>query len=106
MAAVGDETSGDLRVDVLANPAIPSGRHERSATYNTDIPIHSRDALVRVLLHESACDELLHGQHNAILAPDADRGAAVLYGFRGVFDLEVATIGGEDGVGKIVAGAY
>lgn len=76
------------------------------ATHNTDISVNRGDALVGVLLHEFAGDELLHCQNNAILASNADRCAAVLDGFGGVFDLEVAAVGGEDGVGEIVAGAY
>ena len=40
------------------------------------------------------------------LASAADCGPAVLDCFRCIFDLEVAAIGGEDGVGRIVAGAY
>ena len=76
------------------------------ATHNTDMSIHGRNALVCVLLHELACDELLHCQYHAILASDTDCGAAVLNSFCGVFDLKVAAIGREDGVGKVVARAY
>jgi hypothetical protein len=75
-------------------------------TYNTDMSVHGSDALVCVLLHELACDELLHCKYYAILASDTDCGAAVLDSFCGIFDLEVAAIRGEDGVGEIVARAY
>lgn len=75
-------------------------------THNTHMSVNSGNALVGVLLHELACDELLHCQNNTILASNADRSAAVLDSLGGIFDLEVTAIGGEDGVGKIVAGAY
>jgi len=77
-----------------------------TSTYNTNVPVHGRDALVCVLLHELAGDQLLHRQYYAILASDTDCSAAVLDSFCGVFDLEVAAIGGEDGVGEIVSGTY
>ena len=41
-----------------------------------------------------------------MLRPDADTRAAIFNSLHRIFDLEVAAIGGEDGVGKIVAGAY
>jgi hypothetical protein len=76
------------------------------STYNTNVSIHGRDALVCVLLHELAWDQLLHRQHHAILASNTNCGAAVLDSFCGIFNLEVAAIGGEDGVGEIVSGTY
>ena len=77
-----------------------------TSTYNTNVPVHGRDALVCVLLHELAGDQLLHRQYYAILASDTNCGAAVLDSFCGIFDLEVAAIRREDGVGEIVARAY
>jgi hypothetical protein len=74
--------------------------------YNAQVSIDCCDALVGALFEELGCDDLLDGQHDAVLAPDADRGAAVLDRLHGVLDLEVAAIGGEDGVGEIVACAY
>jgi len=75
-------------------------------TYDSDIPVYRRYPLVRILLQQLACDELLQCQDHAIFASDANGGATVLYRFHSVFDLEVAAIGREDGVGEIVAGAY
>jgi hypothetical protein len=77
-----------------------------SSTYNTNVSVDGCDALVCVLLHELARDQLLHRQHYAILASDTNCGAAVLDSFCGVLDLKVAAIGGEDGVGEIVSGTY
>ena len=68
--------------------------------------VNSRYALIRVGLQQLACDELLHGEDDAILAADTDGRAAVLDGLHSIFDLEVAAIWGEDGVGEIVARAY
>lgn len=75
-------------------------------THHTDIAIHSCYPLVGILLEQSACHELLESQHNAILAANSNGGAAVLNGLDCVFYLEVSAIGGEDGVGKIVARSY
>ena len=68
--------------------------------------VDSRYALIRVGFQQLACDELLHGEHDAIFAADTDGRAAVLDCLDCVLDLEVAAIGGEDGVGEIVARAY
>jgi len=76
------------------------------STYNTNVPVHGRDALVGVLLHELAGNQLLHRQYYAILASDTNCSAAVLDSFCGIFDLEVAAIGREDRVGKIVSSTY
>jgi len=74
--------------------------------YHADIPIHRRYPLVGVFLEQFARDELLQRQHHAVLASNPDRRAAVLDRFHGVLDLEVAAIGGEDGVREVVACAY
>lgn len=74
--------------------------------YHTDIPIHRRYPLIRILLEQFTGDEFLQRKHDAIFAADADGGAAVFHGFDSVFDLEIAAVGGEDGVGEIVACAY
>jgi len=68
--------------------------------------INRRDALVGAMLEQLGCDHLLYSQDDAIFAADADRGAAVLDRLDGVFDLEVAAVGGEDGVCEIVARSY
>ena len=70
------------------------------------MPVDGRDALVGVGFEQLGCDELLDSQYDAVFAPDADRGAAVFDRLHGVLDLEVAAIGGEDGVGEVVARAY
>lgn len=70
------------------------------------MPVDCRNALVGALLEQLGCDNLLRRQHDAVLAADADRGAAVFNCLDGIFDLEVAAIGGENGVGKIVACSY
>lgn len=70
------------------------------------MPVDGRDALVGVGFKQFRCDNLLDGQHDAVLAPDADRSAAVLDRLHGILDLEIAAIGGEDGVGEVVARAY
>jgi hypothetical protein len=75
-------------------------------THDTSIPINGGYPLIRILLEQFACDKLLECEHNAIFAPDADCCASVLDCFHCVLDLEVAAIGGEDGVGQVVACAY
>lgn len=80
--------------------------YDARGTYNTNVSVDSRYSLVGVLFEEFAGDELFEGEDDPILAADADGGAAVLDGLHGVFDLEVAAIGGEDGVGKVVACTY
>jgi hypothetical protein len=74
--------------------------------YHADVAVHGRYPLVGVLFEEFAGDELFEREHDAVLAPDANGCAAVLDRFYGILDLEVAAIGGEDGVGEIVACAY
>lgn len=68
--------------------------------------VNRRDPLVGAGLQQLRGDDLLDGQHDAVLAADADRRAAVLYRLDGVLDLEIAAVGGEDGVGEIVACSY
>jgi hypothetical protein len=75
-------------------------------TYDSQVAVDGGDALVRTSLPQFGGYDLLNGKNDAILAPDADGRATVLDGLDGVLDLEVAAIGGEDGVGKIVARAY
>lgn len=64
------------------------------------------DALVGFWLQQLGCDELLDGEDDAILAADADGGAAILDSLDSIFDLEVAAVGGEDGVLEIVTRPY
>lgn len=82
------------------------GRRGGTVTYNAQMPIHRCDALVCVGLQQLGCDDLLDGQDDAIFAPNTDGCAAVFDRLDGVLDLEVPAVGGEDGVGKIVACSY
>lgn len=68
--------------------------------------VYCGNPLIGTGLEQLRGDDLLDGEDDAILAADADRRAAVLYGLYGVLDLEIAAVGGEDGVGEIVARAY
>lgn len=77
-----------------------------SETYDSQVLVNRRDPLVGAGLQQLRGDDLLDGQHDAVLAADADRRAAALYRLDCVFDLEVAAVGGEDGVGEIVACSY
>lgn len=70
------------------------------------MPVDRRYPLVRVLFQQFARDKFFQREHDAIFAPDPNCCATVLDRFHSVFDLEVAAIGGEDGVGEIVAGSY
>ena len=74
--------------------------------HNADVAVDGRDALVRVFFEKLGCDEFFEREDYAIAASDSDGGAPVFDGFDGVFDLEVAAVGAEDGVGEVVAGAY
>ncbi len=73
-------------------------------THDTNVAIHSRYPIVGTGLQELAGENFLDGQHHAITASDSNRRAAVLDCLDGVFDLEVAPVRGEDGVGEVVAG--
>ncbi len=75
-------------------------------TYDSDVPVYRRYPLVRILLEQLACDELLQRKDHAIFASDTDCRPAIFHSLYRVFDLEIAAIGGEDGVGEIVASAY
>lgn len=75
-------------------------------TYNSQVTVNGGNALVGTGLPQLGGHDLFDGKNDAILAPDTDGRATVLDGLYGVLDLEVAAIGGEDGVGKIVARAY
>lgn len=70
------------------------------------MPVDGGDALVCAWFQQLGCDGLLDGQDDAIFAPDADGCAPVLDCLDGVLDLEISTVGGEDGVGEIVACSY
>lgn len=60
------------------------------------------DPLVGARLLELGCDHLLDGEDNTVLATDADGCASILDGLNSVLDLEIATIGREDGVEQVV----
>jgi hypothetical protein len=68
-------------------------------TYHTDVTIDCRNSLIRAWLQKLGADDLLDCQHDAIFAPDADRGTAVFDRLYCILDLEVAAIWGEYGVG-------
>jgi hypothetical protein len=59
------------------------------ATYNAHIPVHRCYPLIRAGLEKLAGDELLEGQHYAILAPYANRCSAILDRLYCVLDLIV-----------------
>lgn len=64
------------------------------------------DSLVRAGLEQLRRDHFLDREHDAVLAPDADGCAAVLDGLHRVLDLEIPPVGGEDGVGQVIARSY
>jgi hypothetical protein len=78
----------------------------RADTYHTQVPIYRGNTLVGTLLEQLGGDDLLDGQNDALLAPDADRCAAILDRLDRVLNLEITAVGREDGVGKVVARAY
>lgn len=75
-------------------------------TYNAQVPVNCCDTLVCASLQQFGCDDLLDRQNDAVLAPNADRCAAILNCLHGIFDLEVAAVGREDGIGEIVTCSY
>lgn len=77
-----------------------------SSTYNTKMFVNGCDSLVCAWFQQLGWDDLLDCQNNAIFAPNADGCATILDCLDGVFDLEVSTVGGEDGVGEIVTRSY
>ena len=84
MATVGEEAGGD----------------------DAHVPVDCCYPLVRACLQQLAGDELLERHHDAVLAPDTNRCAAVLYRLDCILDLEIATVGREDRVGQVIACAY
>jgi hypothetical protein len=75
-------------------------------TYHSAVGVNGSNALVGTRFQQLGADHLLDGKDDAILGTDADGGATVLDRLDRIFDLEVSTIGGEDGVEQIVARAY
>ena len=75
-------------------------------TYDADVSVNGRDAVVGAWFQKFAGDDLLHGEDHAIFTSDPDGCAAVLHRLHRILDLEVSAVGGENGVGKIIAGAY
>lgn len=71
-------------------------------TYHTSVGVNGSDALVGTGFQKLGGDDLFDGEDDAILAPDADGGTTVLDSLDGVLDLEVAAVGGEDGVEQVV----
>lgn len=67
-------------------------------TYDADIAIYRRYPLVCIFLQQFARHQLLQCENDTVFAPDADGGAAVFHRLYGIFDLEVAAVGGEDGI--------
>ena len=64
--------------------------------------VNRSNALVGTRFQELRGDNFLDGEDNAILAANADRCASILNSLDSVLDLEVAAIGGEDGVEQVV----
>jgi hypothetical protein len=60
-----------------------------AATYNAHVAVDRGYPLVRARLEQLAGDELLEREHHAVLAPYADRCAAVLHRLDCIFDLAV-----------------
>lgn len=75
-------------------------------TYDADVLVDRHDPLVGIFLQQLGCDKLLQCQHNPVFAPDADRSASILYRLDCIFDLEVSSIGGEDGIRQVITCAY
>lgn len=71
-------------------------------TYHSHVGINGGNPLVGARFQKLGGNDLLDGQDDAVLTPDTDRGAAALDSLDGVLDLEVAAIGGEDGVEQVV----
>lgn len=83
-----------------------SGLEWEHATYDSQMLVHRGNSLVGTGLQQLGCDDLLDCQNNTVLGADTDGGAAILHCLYCVLDLEVSTIGREDGVGEIVSRAY
>lgn len=87
-------------------PVASGEGREHNATYHTQMSVDGRDSLVCAGLQQLRGDDLLDRQDDTVFASDADRSAAIFDRLHGVFDLKVTTVGGEDGVGEIVACSY
>jgi hypothetical protein len=70
------------------------------------VGVDGSDALVGTGFQQLGAYDLLNGEDDAILGADTDGGAAILYCLDRIFDLEVSTVGGEDGVEQVVACSY
>lgn len=70
------------------------------------MPVNGGYPLVCILLQQLTGNQLLQREHHSVLAPNANRGATVLDCLHCIFDLEVASIGGEDRIGEIIARPY
>lgn len=68
--------------------------------------IDGSDTLVGAGLQQLGADDLLNRKNNTILGTDSDRGASVLYCLDRIFNLEVPTVGREDGVEQVVTCSY
>ena len=64
------------------------------------------NTLVGSWFQQLAGNDLLHGKHDPIFTSDTNRGPSVLYRLDRVFDLEVSSIGREDGIREIVTCTY
>lgn len=68
--------------------------------------INGSDTLVCTGLQQLRPNDLLDREHNTILGTDPDRCSSILYCLDRILDLEVPTIGGEDGVEQVVTCSY
>jgi hypothetical protein len=64
------------------------------------------DTFICSRLEQFTGDDLLNCQHNTIFAPNSNGSSAVFYCFDSILDLEIPSIGGEDGIRKIVTRSY
>ena len=71
--------------------------------YHANMSIDGRYPIVRTRFQQLAGQDFLDGQDDTIITSNANDGSTILDRFHGVFDLEIAAIRGEDGVGKVIA---
>ena len=68
--------------------------------------IDGSDSLVGTRFQQLGRNDLLDSENDAILGADADGRASILDSLHCVLDLEVAAVGGEDGVEQVIARSY
>jgi len=75
-----------------------------SRNRDSDVTVGVEDPAVGVLLQQLWSDDLLDGEHDAVLAADGDGRARFVDGLRGIVNLEDSSVGRELGRVEIVAG--